>query len=225
MSRINKIRNRFKTFLEKTIKKRERLQLNSINKKNLVNDNFSIISSNCVGGIIYHDLGKKFLSPTINLYFEAKDFIKFLKNFDYYISLELEEDFNKKYNYPVAKLGDLKLYCVHYDSYKEVKSKWEERCKRINKDNLFVIMSERDFCSEVEIKEFDQLPYKNKIIFVSKPMPEIKSAYYIPGTENKKEKNQGIIPVMKYKSIISGRRFIDDFDYVSFLNNTMEKNK
>lgn len=222
MNRISKIRNKFKMLLEKTIKKRERDYLNSVNKQKLVNDNFSIISSNCVAGVIYHDLGKKFLSPTINLYFESKDFIKFLKNMDYYVSLKLEEDFDKKYDYPVAKLGDLKLYCVHYDSFEEVKIKWEERCKRINKNNLFVIMCERDFCSETEIKEFDELPYKNKIIFVSRPMPQIKSAYYIPGTENKKEENQGIVPIMKYKSIISGRRFIDDFDYVSFLNKNIE---
>ena len=36
---------------------------------------FTIISSNCIGGVIYSDLHRKFLSPTINLFFSAKDFL------------------------------------------------------------------------------------------------------------------------------------------------------
>ena len=34
----------------------------------LKNKDFSIICSNCIGGIIYNRLGQKFLSPTINLW-------------------------------------------------------------------------------------------------------------------------------------------------------------
>ena len=41
---------------------------------------FTIISSNCIGGVIYSDLHRKFLSPTINLFFSAKDFLKFVFN-------------------------------------------------------------------------------------------------------------------------------------------------
>ena len=35
--------------------------------RKLANPDFTIIASNCVGTIIYHDLGVPFLSPTINL--------------------------------------------------------------------------------------------------------------------------------------------------------------
>ena len=45
----------------------------------LKNKDFTIISHNCVGGVIYHDLGLKFNTPTINLFFMAKDFIKYNK--------------------------------------------------------------------------------------------------------------------------------------------------
>ena len=36
---------------------------------------FTLISSNCNGGIIYHDFKKQFLSPTINLYFEDNELL------------------------------------------------------------------------------------------------------------------------------------------------------
>lgn len=48
-------------------------------KKNIQNKNFTIISSNCIGGLIYHDLGMQFKSPTINMYIKANDFIKLCK--------------------------------------------------------------------------------------------------------------------------------------------------
>ena len=33
---------------------------------------------------------KKFLSPTVNLYIKPTDFIKFLENMEYYLSLEIK---------------------------------------------------------------------------------------------------------------------------------------
>ena len=36
----------------------------------------SIIASNCIAGEMYNDLGLKFTSPTINLFFREKDFLK-----------------------------------------------------------------------------------------------------------------------------------------------------
>lgn len=50
----------------------------------------SIISQQCIGGGIYHDMGMQFLSPTINLYFEAKDFIKFVENLKHYMNVEID---------------------------------------------------------------------------------------------------------------------------------------
>ena len=38
------------------------------------NKNFTIIARDCVGGILYHQLGERFLSPTINLFFTPEDF-------------------------------------------------------------------------------------------------------------------------------------------------------
>ena len=89
-------------------------------RKRLKNDNFSIISSNCIGGFIYHRLGKQFLSPTINLYFNQKEFIKFAQNLRYYITLPLEF-IETDFDFPVAKIGDITLYFLHYSNNDEAK--------------------------------------------------------------------------------------------------------
>lgn len=66
------------------------------------------------------------------------------------------------------------------------------------------------------LKRVDSLPYKHKIVFVDKPVENIKSAYYLkkytPGRKN------------LYRTIsLSGKRCIDQFDYVEFINSLEEK--
>lgn len=219
------IKNKLKILLEKTVKKKEREEININNRGNLKNTSFSIISQNCNGGIIYHDLGLKFLSPTINLYIKPKDFIKFLKNMDHYIEYDPINVSSKNREFPVMLIDDIEIFCVHYKTFEEARNKWNIRKKRINKNNLFIIMNERDNCSYEDIVEFDKLDYNNKVIFVSKEMPEINSSFYIKGSEDISNSEHGIVSLVKYKSILSGRRFIDDFDYVSFLNKETKYNK
>lgn len=120
--------------------------------------------------------------------------------------------------YPLVDLDGILLHCVHYSSFNEFVDKWTQRCERINWNNLFFILTERDGCTEEDIKAFDALPYKNKVVFVHKPMPEYKSAIYLPGTELDGMDGQWVRPLTSYKGRLTGRRYIDDFDYVSFFN-------
>lgn len=70
----------------------------------LKNTDFTIFSQNCIGGIMYHDLGIQFQSPTVNMLFTPKDFIKFMKDIHYY--LEQDIIFMKTDKpYPVGKVG------------------------------------------------------------------------------------------------------------------------
>ncbi len=105
--------------------------------------NFSIISCNCIGGLLYHKYSMKFLSPTINLFFEARDFIKFVNNIKYYLSLELQFDDSSK-EYPIGVLGDIRIHFLHYKSFADAKNAWYRRLKRINFENMFFIFSDRD---------------------------------------------------------------------------------
>lgn len=184
--------------------------------KNLNNSNFSIIVSNCVGTVIYHDLGLPFLSPTINLTIGMNDFVKFAENLEWYLEKKIIE-IKGDYKYPTGMLEDIRINFVHYKSFEEGVEKWEERKKRINWANLFFIGAERGDCTYETVQSFDKLPYRNKVIFTHKEYPEIKSAYCIKGFEREPELGQ----ILEFKNQFLKRRYLDNFDYVSFLNSSV----
>ncbi len=64
------------------------------------------------------------------------------------------------------------------------------------------------------IRNFDKLPHKNKVIFTNVEYPEFQSAYYIRGFEEQSQ--LGVL--VDYKKQFLLRRYLDDFDYVDFLN-------
>ncbi|MEY8394773.1 DUF1919 domain-containing protein [Lachnospiraceae bacterium 45-P1] len=184
----------------------------------LKNKNVSIIASNCSGTYICHDLRIPYLTPTVNLYIDMNDFIKMVKNLKWYMEQELEEA-KEETTCPVGILGDIKIYFMHYASFCESKAKWEERKKRINWDNIFIVGSERDGCTYETIKNFEELPYKNKVIFTYKEYPEFSSTYCMESFKGKGE--LGVIT--DFKSQFLKRRYLDDFDYVDFLNHMVEE--
>lgn len=77
------------------------------------------------GGVILHELGLRFDTPTVNLWFESEDYIKFLENMSDYLQYELVE-IQTDYSYPVGLLKDIKIYFQHYANFQEAKAKWEE---------------------------------------------------------------------------------------------------
>ncbi len=192
--------------------------LNKKNQSRLRTRDCSIISSNCVGGIISHELGMRFNSPTVNLFFKPSDYLRFITDLRRYCEAELVEVFDHKKSYPVGRLDDITVYFMHYTSFEEAKTQWDKRKKRINYDKLFFMMIQRDGCTYEDIQRFNDLKYKNKVVFTSKPMPEIESAFHINGSVVNGEVND----LCGYKSKLSGKRWIDDFDYVSFLNQGIE---
>lgn len=173
---------------------------------------------NCTGGILYHDLGLQFLSPTVNMYMKAEDFIKFCENISFYLAIDnLIECTDKSVignrTYPVAKLGDICLYLVHYKNVVEAKNKWNERKRRINFDKIVILNNDREGMTPELMDRFEKLPYK-KVMFVNKPIdrnPEI--FHYLPGYE--KDDCVGIITDPKG---LFGLRPVDQFDWVGFLN-------
>lgn len=198
------------------------IRRNKINKinRNRLNENAmtaSIISMNCIGGIISHDLGMRFLSPTVNLYMKAEDFIRFCENLEYYLSVDKMVECTDKSiignrNYPIAYLDDIILYLVHYNTVAEAQEKWSERKKRINMDNIVVINTDREGLTDSIKDRFELLPYR-KVLFTNKPDNHHKSCFYIKGYE--REKCVGIITD---HNTWDGKRPIDQYDYVGLLN-------
>lgn len=135
----------------------------------LKTNGLSILSRNCWAGFCYHYLALEFQSPTINMFFDASDFNKFLAKLDYYLSLPVENaglayDENMKKNYPLGRLDDIFLHFNHFDDFDDAESAWERRKKRMCK-NVVVISS----AVEKEIAmEFTKLPFQHKLIFIPK---------------------------------------------------------
>lgn len=202
---IEKIKNGFREWEWVIYKKRK--------SSRIKNKEFTIIASNCGGTFIYYDMGLKYLTPTVNLSMGMNDFVKFAGNLKWYLEQEFVQ-VKEESQCPIGLLGDIKIYFVHYATFEEGVAKWEERKKRICWDNLFIMGTDRDDCTYETIRGFDKLPYKNKVIFTHIRYPEFSSAYYIQGFEDREE--LGVITFFKKQFL--KRRYLDEFDYVRFLN-------
>jgi uncharacterized protein (DUF1919 family) len=188
--------------------------INSKNRKLLKNNELTLISSNCTGAFIQNDLNLKFLTPTINLFFFANDFVKFAENLNFYLNENLEVVSTDKYKYPVGRIKDIDIHFMHYKSFEEAKEQWENRTKRINFDNIFIMMTYRDGCNEETIKRFEKLPYKNKVLFTNREFKQYPSTFYIKGFENQ----ECVGHIYKYVNIL-GKKYYDNFNYVKWFNN------
>lgn len=153
----------------------------------------SIISRSCFGGILYHQLGLPFQSPTINMFWEEEDYYKLLSDLRGYMDKPL--DFikwgsNKEgKEYPICSLGDIQVLMNHYETYEEAELKWNLRKKRINYDNLFIVNFTQ---SEYWAEKFSKLPYKKKVCFTDFDMEDcinIKDIY----DKNIQNKTMGMI--------------------------------
>lgn len=190
-------------------------------RRKLKNTTPTIISSNCNGEFWYYDMKLKFLSPTINLSFDMNEYVKMLENLRWYMKQPILPYEDNRFEFPTGKLADIEIRFNHYNTFDEAVAKWEERKKRIEWDNLFILGIDGDNCSYKTMQRFDQLPYKNKVIFTHIPYPEIESSYYIPGFESE----EGVGVLLDFKKQFWVRRYLDDFDYVSFLNGKGIKRK
>ena len=174
----------------------------------------TIIASNCIGTFMYYDMKLRFNSPTINLSFDMNDYVRFLENLPWYLEQPVVPCEDDRFDYPCGMVGDVEIRFNHYKTFEEAAAKWNERRQRIDWDNLFVIGIDGDDCTYDSLRRFDALPYPNKVIFTHKPYPEFASARYLPGFEDL----DGIGRATDFKDQFLIRRYMDKFDYVSFLN-------
>lgn len=191
-------------------------------KLRLRNNDFSIISDDCWGGRVYTDVGFSYTSPTVNLFFYSSCFLKLVQDLKHYINQELEFVSYSKYevannsrdkmnkNYPIGKLGDIEIHFLHSKDNEDAQTKWNYRKRRINYDKLFYKFSDAYLIEEKDLIEFENLPIKNKVIFVSKKYEGLENSIFI----KEFEKKGSVGDAFKYRWIY--RKY---FDAVKWLNN------
>ena len=168
-----------------------------------------------MGGIIYHLLKQQFLSPTVNLRIDSKDFMKFLANIDYYLALPMGfyEDANTPY--PLGKLGDITIHFNHYHTREEAVKKWEERKRRINWNNVYVITNDLDGVTKDDIFSLRNFPCKSMLVFTHQDYPEIPYTRYVGSVERLRS-------IMNKNYVTGLYNFETWFDYTDWINTNGE---
>lgn len=167
----------------KVLKLKRKLMVDR-NRKAIGQSEFTIISNNCWGGMVYESYGLRKQSPTVGLFFVASDYIKFVTNLRGYLSAPLTfirpEDTRWKDveevtgdgrfgSYPIGVLtcGDdsVEVFFLHYHSEQEAYEKWTRRCERVNWAHMLVKFNDQNGCTAQEIERFLALPYAHKVVF------------------------------------------------------------
>ncbi len=162
----------------------DRMLFRKSRNKKLTNKDFTIISNNCWGGMIYESYGLRKDTPTAGLFFMADDYIKFLSDLRGNTSKELTfiDPNTSRYadelrkdarfgSYPIGKIDDIEIMFLHVHSEQEAKEKWERRCKRINWDKLIVKFNDQNGCTEEHAKKYAELPFEHKLFFTVHDWP------------------------------------------------------
>lgn len=171
---INKLK-----IIRRTVLKAIERRLAPIRCSKLKNRNFTIIANNCWAGKVYQRYGLPYMTPTVGLYFWAEDYIRFISDLKYYMSLELSmipATRSKHYDMlvnrnqllvPIGKLDDIEIVFLHCKTEQEAIEKWERRKKRINWDNLYIKFSMMNCCKEEHLDLFKQVDCEAKVAFVN----------------------------------------------------------
>lgn len=212
------------------IKEKLRRVVISIRNHKLHNKDFTLISDNCWGGLWYGRFGMQYTSPTVGMWIPPKDYIKFLKNMNYYLGCDMERISYKDshvrdilierknsgvYDFElddlnIGRLDDIDLVLLHYKDFDIAKEKWNRRKRRINFNNMLVKMNDQNGCTLEDYLEFQKLPYDNKLFFTAN------SEFY-------KHKDNNVIFCDKFKNngyVVSDTNKDDvPIDLIKILNN------
>lgn len=161
-----------------------------LRRRELDAEDFTIISNNCWGGMIYESYGLPKGSPTAGLFFMAPDYIRFLSALDRCLRSELtfirpehsrwitapEVSADPRFGtYPIGQLSaggeSIEIFFLHCRSEAEAHEKWTRRCQRVHHDKLLVKFNDQNGCSEEDIRAFASLPFKNKVFFTCRHWP------------------------------------------------------
>lgn len=189
-------------------------------RRELVNTNASFLTPNCIGGILFHDLGLKFMSPTVNLMMTQRDFLLFVLHLDDYLNGTFHFFEHEEYTCPCAKLSpmngeqEITVHFTHYHSQEEALQKWEERKHRIDKNNLFILIEERDGISKEELSLLSNLRVKGIVAFSCNEYPDLPYTVCLS-----KYTQAGEVGNILQQSHLTGKREYEKFfDFVKWFN-------
>lgn len=181
-------------------------------RRRLKNRQFSLLTGNCIGGYLYHQLGLPFTSPSINMMILNQHFKKLILNQDYYFGVTPTPYEDNDYpNVPAGLLDDIILHFTHYSTCEEGIAAWEKRKGRIDFDNLYIIISDIDL-KEEDIRELANARCKKIVVLTSRKF-EYSHCLYIPEFNGREHVGE-----LLGKTISGKWRFEYYFDFVGWVN-------
>lgn len=96
----------------------------------------------------------------------------------------------------------------------EARSKWNERASRIDRDNLFIFLQERDDLTEEDLLKFQQVCARGVLIFTAFDYPQVPYALQILNYQS-----AGEVGNILSRDRLTGQREYDRyFDFVKWFN-------
>lgn len=148
------------------------------------NSNISILSNYCLAAHLYHTFGMKFTSPTINMFADDENYLRFIGNLKKYMNEPMAEVENtldnlwgSRYSYIRGRLDDVEWVFNHDVSFSTAEARWRRGVERFNWDNYIVLMT---ILSDEMAYKFEALPIQHKIGFYWKNL-NLPSVICMPG--------------------------------------------
>jgi uncharacterized protein (DUF1919 family) len=198
------------------------------NKVQMMNKNhdFTIIAQNCIGGVIYNNLGLEFKSPTINMFIEDENFIKLVGNLEHYLQVEPQpvtdcfiDPIDSDISYPKICVDDVEICCLHYKDCNEAIEAWEKRCKRVNFENIYVIGNSWNMHSKKELVEELLRVSKYKTVVFTTEKYQDERCIQLPGTVWNLDERGIVRPNITDEIPGSYMKYFETFfDYISWIN-------
>lgn len=152
-------------------------------RKQLRAQEVSLISQNCIGGVFYHDMQQQFLSPTVNLFFTAEEFVRFVQDLPRYLAMEPEMFWDEEF--PIGKLGDVTIHFMHYDTCAQAKDAWQRRKARVQWNKIVVLCSDMEGFDDAVFTQWKRIPYPKVLFTANKTYAQEPGIVYYPEYENK----------------------------------------
>ena len=210
---LQALKHPYKTIAEKNEAKRCLKDVDRLNNKKP-----TILSNDCIAGVLMKNYALPCKSPMINCAMLPEGYVRYLAHIEHYLQCELVEK-ESELNFPVGELvseafGNIEIRFMHYASFKEAKTLWKRRSKRIDLNNMNVVLDLNPgmVASEKDVNAFLALPY-NKVIITTEKFKDTPVSHFID--VGNKINVPGIM--LKFKNL-RGERYYDDFDFIEWLN-------
>jgi len=160
----------------------------------------SVISNNCMGGCLLHDLKIPYQSPTVSLQILPEEYPKFCENIKYYMQQEVKEckaeDLSEKHKQylmnmfdkipemPYGLCGDILICFQHYPTFEAGKVMWDKRAKRFDPNHVAFIFYSRDQKYNKYVQEFIDCNFDKAVVFTENYNMDLPVEHYeiIPPT-------------------------------------------